>query len=409
MKAQEPQEYVNAERRTEVLEALGALVEAALQRDPASRTATTRLDLAAARWSRDIAYPADVVTLVGEIRRQGRPSRRREDVLERVTVVAVAAVAERQVREALTDPLTGLATRARMEDELQHLLAMSQRSGSPLTAVILDVDGLKKVNDEQGHAAGDAALAAVGRAIREHARRTDRAFRWGGDEFLLLMPGTTQEDARQVVERIQQSCPTPTTAGIAMHDDGAGEVDVATWLSEADADLYRRRSAARATVPTQRRARSGRQLSGAALFGIATMAAATGGLFSATTAGHTGDNHGRSVQATGTTGSQVPTPPTEGSGTVPGPAIATPTAVEPVIVAGPAVHRVARQGSAPGTPSSPELVTPSVPRVVTPPALTPPSDPTSIPVAPAPEAQPTGLVDGLVQTLGGVLRQVVSL
>lgn len=400
MTAPELRGFLTPGRRDELLDALTALVEAALRHDPTSRDATVRLDKAAARWSRGVALPSDVVTLVAEVRRERRPSRRREDVLERVALVAVAAVAERQVREALTDPLTGLATRARMEDEAQHLLAMSLRAGSPLTAVILDVDGLKKINDEQGHAAGDAALSAVGRAIREHARKTDRAFRWGGDEFLILMPGTTDQDAHLVVERIQQGCATSVSAGVAVHAHGASEVDVATWLSEADADLYRRRRAARGVkVPRQRRMRPGGHASGAALLGLATVAAATGGLLTATSVGH-GTHGGTTTQATGTPGTHVRT---AGSGTITRPVISTPTAVQPVVLAQPVAHRATRTRPA-LTP--PRVMTPPLPHVVTPPGVTSPPASTDVPVTPEPE--PVGLVTGLVRTVGGVLRSVVN-
>ena len=385
-----------AERRGELAGALGVIVAAAEQ---AAGASTSRLDQAVTRWSRDVGSPADVVSLVAEVRRGGRLSRAREEVLDRVAAVAVAAVAERQVRDALTDPLTGLATRARLEDELQHLLAMSLRAGNPLTAVILDVDGLKKINDEQGHAAGDAALAAVGTAIREHARKTDRAFRWGGDEFVVLMPGTSDEAARLVVQRIQDSCPTATTAGVATHTDGATDVDVATWLSAADADLYRRRSEMRsARAPRRTRRPILRSGSGAALLGVATIAAATGGWFGLSTVAHNAVDH---------PAAQAAAPVTR----VIAPVVSAPVAVEPTTVLR-SVTTVGRShhlttAPAPVAPVTPPLVPSVITQVVEVPVA--PQLPTIEPIdmTPVTAAQPKGLVRSLLGTVNGVLSAVL--
>src|SRR5690242_7907052 len=76
-----------------------------------------------------------------------------------------------------------------------------QRSGEPLTAVYLDVDGFKAVNDTHGHAAGDAILAAVGRVMENVLHPADRIARLGGDEFALLMPGT---DLPEAMDRLRQ-------------------------------------------------------------------------------------------------------------------------------------------------------------------------------------------------------------
>src|SRR5690348_17032691 len=114
------------------------LVDDALEHDD-----TSALEQEAVRWSRRAADPAEVV---GHVRRAAPCTPAREDVLQRITMAAVTAVSDRAVRSALTDPLTGLATRARMEQEAQHLVAVSLRDQRPLTAVILDVDGLKRIN-----------------------------------------------------------------------------------------------------------------------------------------------------------------------------------------------------------------------------------------------------------------------
>ncbi|HUR51336.1 MAG TPA: GGDEF domain-containing protein [Mycobacteriales bacterium] len=378
---------------------LKALVERAENEAAGTRGAAARLDQAARRWSLGICAPAEVVRLVGELRAPSRTTRARAELLDRVTMVAVTAVAERQVREALTDPLSGLATRARMEEEAQLLVAMSLREGTPLAAVVLDVDGLKRLNDEQGHAAGDAAIAEVGRAVRAHARRTDRAFRWGGDEFVLLMPSTTEHGARLVVERIQDSCGTATTAGVAMHHGTADPVDIVAWLGAADADLYRRRRAIR-SIPTQRPA-AARRVSPALALGVAALAVTTGGLGASGLAGAVGGHH-RAVAP------HVVAAPAVGSGEVAGAHDADVSGTKHLPSARPAVAKPTAHLPTSGV--TPPLQLPPLPRlpidvpvvhVPTPDLpLTPPVElPDELPVVPAAPAGPVALVRQVLSTV----------
>jgi diguanylate cyclase (GGDEF)-like protein len=285
---------------SDVLEALHDLVLAA----ESSGSSPARLDRAVRRWSRDVHSPSEAVALAGAARASLGGSARHVEVLDLVTQLAVTAVAERQVLEALVDPLTGLATRSRMQDEGAQLLALSRRTGTPLTAVVLDVDGLKRVNDVQGHAAGDAALAEVGRAVREHLRRADCAFRWGGDEFVLLLPGSSARDARLVVERIQRSCTTPTSVGIATHTDLPDGADLVALLSAADADLYATRGALRA-VRGRRRNPLGRLRHGL-LLSLLALSAGLLGWTGATLAGLSGPSAVPPVQALGQGHVRVP-------------------------------------------------------------------------------------------------------
>ncbi|WP_242341490.1 diguanylate cyclase [Anaeromyxobacter sp. SG66] len=102
---------------------------------------------------------------------------------------------------AQTDALTGLANlrafRARVEEEVKRAL----RYHTPLTCVMADMDQLKPINDELGHAAGDRAIAAVAAVIREELRETDFGARYGGDEFVILLPHTSAEEGRVFAER----------------------------------------------------------------------------------------------------------------------------------------------------------------------------------------------------------------
>ena len=104
--------------------------------------------------------------------------------------------------QAQTDPLTGLANlrafRARLDDEVKR----ARRYRTPLTCVMADLDQLKPINDELGHAAGDRAIAQVAAVIRDELRETDFGARYGGDEFIVLLPHTAAEEGRIFAERV---------------------------------------------------------------------------------------------------------------------------------------------------------------------------------------------------------------
>jgi len=104
---------------------------------------------------------------------------------------------------AMADALTGLANRRQMEVTLDEQLAQSQRRGQPISCLMIDVDHFKQFNDRFGHDAGDAVLRKVGLVLRGALRKEDHAFRYGGEEFLLLLPGSNAEDARVRAEEIR--------------------------------------------------------------------------------------------------------------------------------------------------------------------------------------------------------------
>jgi len=114
--------------------------------------------------------------------------------------------AEDGLRElACTDPLTQLRNRRFAMEVAQHEAAVFQRGGRPLAIVIGDVDHFKRINDQHGHAVGDTALRAIARVLREGVREVDHVARWGGEEFLLLLPATEEEEAVRVCERLRHA------------------------------------------------------------------------------------------------------------------------------------------------------------------------------------------------------------
>lgn len=143
---------------------------------------------------------------------------------------------------ARTDPLTGLGNRRALEDELRRMLAATERTRSPLTIAAIDLDGLKLVNDRLGHEAGDELLVQFARVLIQSIRGNDVAIRVGGDEFFLLLPDTSDDAARRVLERIGQRAgevapgwPVRFSAGVVAATPG---VDASTLLKSADAALY---------------------------------------------------------------------------------------------------------------------------------------------------------------------------
>jgi diguanylate cyclase (GGDEF)-like protein len=144
---------------------------------------------------------------------------------------------------AQTDALTGLLNRGAFDDELESLIA-DQRI-HPLFLVMLDLDGFKQYNDELGHPAGDALLQIAGRAITASVRDGDLCFRYGGDEFALLLPGTDEENALQIAERVREAIAKAgsggsyrVTASVGASGWPADARDPEAIVAAADSALY---------------------------------------------------------------------------------------------------------------------------------------------------------------------------
>jgi len=107
--------------------------------------------------------------------------------------------------DALTDQLTGLGNRRQMEESLDIEIERAKRNGTDMGVLMADLDHFKRVNDEYGHTTGDIVLKSFARLIKESIRPFDVATRFGGEEFVVHMPGASSEDALKCAERIRAS------------------------------------------------------------------------------------------------------------------------------------------------------------------------------------------------------------
>jgi diguanylate cyclase (GGDEF)-like protein len=167
--------------------------------------------------------------------------------------------AERRMESmALTDPLTGLLNRRSMEQRLREAAHGFQRSGCAFSVVMADVDHFKRVNDVHGHAVGDRVLRAVATLFGEGLRGHDAVARWGGEEFLLLLPDTDAPTACEVAERLRAAVAAQLgvaagiadsavtmTFGVAVLERG---MRVGECLKRADEALYAGKDAGRNRV-----------------------------------------------------------------------------------------------------------------------------------------------------------------
>ena len=157
---------------------------------------------------------------------------------------------------AATDPLTKLPNARSVQETLIRLVAQSTRNGSPLSAVVIDLDHFKALNDRHGHQAGDEVLETFAATLRRSVRTSDFAGRWGGEEFVVLLPDTNSAGALKVAETMRASfdglkIPAVTahitaSLGVATFPDHAG--DGATLIRAADRALYLAKEAGRNRV-----------------------------------------------------------------------------------------------------------------------------------------------------------------
>jgi diguanylate cyclase (GGDEF)-like protein len=154
---------------------------------------------------------------------------------------------------ARVDALTGLGNRRALDEAIVGQIALARRTGRPIAALVGDLDGFKRINDVHGHHTGDRLLRDVAETLRRVVRSPDACFRWGGDEFVVLLGEAEADEADEVAGRIaaaiRERCATPDgmpvtmTFGAAAHAEGTIGAEL---LAEADAALLLAKSGARA-------------------------------------------------------------------------------------------------------------------------------------------------------------------
>ena len=160
---------------------------------------------------------------------------------------------------AQTDGLTGLPNFRSFHARLEEEVSRAHRYGHPLACAMVDLDGLKEINDKLGHAAGNRAIVALADAVREELRDTDFAARYGGDEFVVLLPQTNETQGAQFAERLRrrlvevsQDAGLPVRGSIGVAAVNADELDSADaaedLLRRADEALYRAKRSGRDRV-----------------------------------------------------------------------------------------------------------------------------------------------------------------
>ncbi|WP_404397391.1 diguanylate cyclase [Idiomarina loihiensis] len=194
--------------------------------------------------------------------------RLRTKTLERANLKLEAEIAQRTnelkfANEKLqklseTDPLTGLLNRRGFETNFCQLIQEHQKSGKPLSILLIDVDHFKKFNDKYGHNAGDSALKTVSRTLSDGVREQDIVARWGGEEFALALPNLDIKKAEETANRLRlaianqeldcEGIPVAITATIGISSFNAEEDNLAVWIKAADDALYQGKNTGRNRV-----------------------------------------------------------------------------------------------------------------------------------------------------------------
>jgi diguanylate cyclase len=230
-------------------------------RQPTHEFTPAAIDIAHARRGRghlkspgDSGISARIQTVI-HLMRENRHLRASLDA-ERLSNAQLSAALDHQSRAALTDPLTGLYNRRAMDQQLDSLWA--DCGEGPFALLVLDIDYLKHINDTHGHLCGDTAIRKVAMTLRHCIRAGDSAFRFGGEEFLVLLPNTSLEGAISVAESIRDrieahnlgvprdwKVPLTVSLGVASRKD---HDDPISLFERADRALYQAKHTGRNRV-----------------------------------------------------------------------------------------------------------------------------------------------------------------
>jgi diguanylate cyclase (GGDEF)-like protein len=210
----------------------------------------------------DLCFPMIAGDLVmGAIIVRHEPPLRVEERLAIGGAGALIAIASRNAyllhdarQSGARDGLTGCFTRAHALEVLHHELRRARRTNTPVSLIMFDLDGFKEINDRDGHLQGDAVLASIGTQLNHILRSTDIRCRYGGDEFMLILPDTAMMGAQQVAEALRREIAEMpregatqlfVTASLGIAAALPGELDMLALIARADEALYRAKRAGR--------------------------------------------------------------------------------------------------------------------------------------------------------------------
>ncbi len=232
--------------------------------DPASKETAFCIPLMAQGEAFGALVLVETASSSESLQSAGETPRRVQQIGTALAEQAAMALANLKLRDALRnqairDPLTGLFNRRYMEETLERELLRGSRWQRQVSVVMLDLDHFKNYNDDFGHDAGDSVLRSVGELLRNQTRGDDVACRYGGEEFVVIMPEASLDAARQRAEQIRvaiahllprhQGSPlAPITVSIGVACSGPSLTDAATLLKSADTALYQAKASGRDRV-----------------------------------------------------------------------------------------------------------------------------------------------------------------
>ncbi len=190
---------------------------------------------------------------IAEHKRYALALQQAKEAADRANQALQAANAELQ-RIATTDALTGAWNRRQFQHLLEVEMASAARHGSALSLLMFDVDHFKRVNDSHGHQVGDQVLLRISEVTQRNLRTEDALARWGGEEFVVLLPHSTAAEAARLAERLRAlvaDCPMPAVSrisasyGVAQWQPGE---TLDSWFRRLDQALYRAKAAGRNRV-----------------------------------------------------------------------------------------------------------------------------------------------------------------
>ena len=225
---------------------VAALVDALLVEEPDLRDHLLR---------RTATVPAPTLEALAALRpllHRAAPDPGAAEHLHRALDELVRVVVDRTVDEwaavALVDPLTGVGNRRALEEQLNQHVARAVRHERPLSVVTVALDGLKQLNDSQGHAAGDEAIRQLAVGLRGVLRASDTVFRIGGDEFVIVLPETDRAATLPLLRRAEGVAPAFSYGVAALPEDGPG---AAALLAASDARLLDSKRGRRPVTPAR--------------------------------------------------------------------------------------------------------------------------------------------------------------